>query len=89
MAIGARPVDILRATTLQTLTLVGIGIGLGLLSSTGVAMLVRNLLFEVSPWNLETQMVSAGVVTLCAVLAALWPIVQAARLDPSVALRHS
>lgn len=91
MALGARPVDILRATGLRTLIFVAAGITSGLAGSIVTATLLRNLLFDVSPWNwnVQTLVVSAAVVTACAALATLWPAVRAARLDPSTALRHS
>lgn len=89
MALGASPIDIVRATALPTLMLVVAGIGFGLASSVATGVLLRNLLFAVSPWNIETQAASAGLVALCAVLAIVWPAVRAARLDPSIGLRHT
>jgi predicted permease len=89
MALGAQPIDVVKRTALRTLMLVSAGIGFGLTSSGVSAVLLRDLLFDVSPWNAETQLASAGLVVVCAALAIFWPVMRAVRLDPSSALRDA
>jgi predicted permease len=89
LALGAQPRDILRATTFRTLRYVAAGIASGLAGAIATALLLRSVLFEVSPWNAQTLVSSAAIVAVCAALATLAPALRAIRLDPADTLRHS
>ena len=89
MALGARPLDVLRATAFRSLLFAGAGIAFGLLGAIATAALLRSVLFGVSPWDVQTLGSSAAVVAACAAVATVWPAARAARLDPSATLRRS
>ncbi len=87
LALGARPGDVGRwvAREAARLTAWGLAIGLGLALGAGQAL--RSLLFGASP--ISAAALLGAPLTLCAIalLAALGPIRQAVRVDPSTTLR--
>jgi predicted permease len=87
MAIGARPVDIALHIQKHAGIWTGVGVIAGLAGSFALARSIRGLLFEVSPDDPVSLLVSAGVLLVTAALAAWIPSYRAARIDPVIALR--
>ncbi|HXX21927.1 MAG TPA: ABC transporter permease [Terriglobia bacterium] len=88
MAIGARPVDIALQIQKYAGIWTGIGVIGGLAGSFALARTIRGLLFEVSPNDPVSLLVSATVLLVTAALAAWVPSSRAARVDPVIALRN-
>jgi predicted permease len=88
MAIGARPVDIALHIQKYAGIWTGVGVIAGLAGSFALARTIRGLLFEVSPNDPVSLLVSAAVLLVTAALAAWIPSYRAARIDPVVALRN-
>ncbi len=88
MAIGARPLDIALQIQKYAGLWTGIGVAAGLAGSFALARTIRGLLFEVSPGDPGSLLVSAAVLLVTAALAAWIPSSRAARIDPVIALRN-
>lgn len=86
MALGARPLDVLKAVIGRGLALALLGIGCGLLLSTVVTRVASRLLFQVS----ATDPLTFGAVSLflafTAFAASYMPARRATRIDPMQAL---
>jgi predicted permease len=88
MALGARPLDVLRLIVSHGMRLAGVGLAIGLVLALAVTRLVTGLLYGVSPTDPVT-LVAIGALLLSVTLLASWiPARRAARVDPMVALRH-
>ena len=87
LAIGARPVDLLRMVLGQGLRLAGAGVALGLLGALALSRVLEGLLFGVGPTDPPTFVAVAAVLVLAAVVACTLPAQRAARVDPLRALR--
>jgi len=87
MAIGARPVDIAWQIQKHAGIWTGIGVAVGLGGSFALARAIRGLLFEVSPGDPFSLVISTAVLVVTAALAAWIPSYRAAHIDPVVALR--
>jgi putative ABC transport system permease protein len=87
MAIGARPVEILRMILGQGLALALVGVVLGFLGALWLTRLLQQLLFEVEPTDPLTYAGVAIVLALSALVACYIPARRAARVDPMIALR--
>lgn len=88
MALGARPVDVLRLTLGQGMRLTLLGIGAGLAGALAMNSILRSLLVGISPTDPATYGVVALLLALVALLACYLPARKAARVDPAVALRQ-
>jgi predicted permease len=88
MALGARPVDVLRLVlgTTLLLQLVGVAIGIGI--ALGAGKVYANMLFGVTPRDPVTFIGVALVLTAVGLLACWIPARRAGRVDPLVALRY-
>jgi putative ABC transport system permease protein len=87
MALGATTGNILRLVLRHAGTLLALGLALGVAGAFGVARLLRQLLFEVQPFD-PLVFASVTLAFLGAGLAAcLIPARRAMRVDPIVALR--
>ena len=87
VALGARPVDVLRIVVRQALLLSAAGAALGLAGGMALARLMRGLLYGV---GVNDPLTFAGVValfTLVAAAASYVPARRAVRMDPLAALR--
>jgi ABC-type antimicrobial peptide transport system permease subunit len=88
MALGARPVDVVQLVLGQGLALAASGMAAGLVASRWLALLLKSLLYGVSPTDPVTIGVSVMVLGLVGLVATAVPAWQAARLNPMVALRE-
>jgi putative ABC transport system permease protein len=87
MAIGARPVEILRMVLGQGMALALVGITLGLMGAFALTRLLQRLLFEVGPTDPLTFVGVALVLSAATLVACYVPARRAARVDPIIALR--
>jgi predicted permease len=87
MAIGARPVEILRMVLGQGMALALVGITLGLMGAFALTRLLQRLLFEVGPTDPLTFVGVAIVLSAATLVACYVPARRAARVDPIIALR--
>jgi len=87
MALGATRLDVLRLVLKQGMRLVGLGLGVGLLTSLGLARLLRDYLFGISPRDPLTFLVAMLLLAVVGMVACLIPARRATRIDPMVALR--
>ncbi|HEV2196154.1 MAG TPA: FtsX-like permease family protein, partial [Candidatus Acidoferrum sp.] len=88
MALGARPLDVMRLVIGQGMILAGAGIAVGLLAAVGVARLFSSLLYGISTADPLTFGSVAMVLALSALAACYFPALRAMRVDPIVALRY-
>lgn len=87
MALGASPNRLQALVVLQSLKLTAIGAGVGLLFAAGLARLVSEMLFGVSPLDPVAFGGTVAVLALVAAVASYVPARRAARVNPVVALR--
>ena len=87
MALGARPVDILKLIFCESMTLTLVGVGFGLVGAYAVTRVMKTLLFGVTSTDPFTF--SSVTLLLCSValLAGYIPARRAMRVDPMAALR--
>lgn len=89
VALGARRGDVLRQVIGQGMLFAAIGVAAGVLVSLGMARLIANLLFAVSPTDSATFAGVATLLSLVALLACWLPARRASTVDPMVALREA
>jgi predicted permease len=87
MALGARPRDVIGLVSARTLRVVSLGGVLGLLLAFGIARLIANQLFGVTPLDLPAMLGATVLMATVASVAAYIPARRASRIDPMVALR--
>ncbi|HEX6650439.1 MAG TPA: ABC transporter permease [Pyrinomonadaceae bacterium] len=88
MALGARPLHVLRLIFSQSLGMLLIGIVIGLAGAFALTRLMRTLLFEITATDPLTYVSVIGLLTLVALLACYIPARRAAKVDPLIALRY-
>jgi putative ABC transport system permease protein len=86
MALGANPRSIATLVFRQGATWMGLGIAGGLVGIGLIALLLRDLLFGVSPFDPLILGIALAVIAACAAMASLMPIRRATRVDPAVVL---
>lgn len=87
MTLGADQRTVLWMVMREALILGAWGIGLGVVAALGLARLLRNLIFGMSPTDLVT-FVGATILMLAVIIAAAFaPAWKAARVDPVAAMR--
>jgi putative ABC transport system permease protein len=86
MALGARPVDILRLILFESMTLTLLGVLLGLVGAYAVTRVMNSLLFGVASTDPFTFASVTLLLCSVALLASFVPARRAARVDPLVAL---
>jgi predicted permease len=87
MALGARPLDVLRAVASQAGGLLLIGLLIGLSGAAATGRVVSSLLFSVRPGEPVVFVVAAVGMVAIALVATGIPARRAMRVDPIVALR--
>jgi putative ABC transport system permease protein len=87
MALGARPVDILRLILGESMTLTLLGGSFGLVGAYAVTRVMKSLLFGVA--STDPSIFTSVTLVLCSValLASYIPARRAMRVNPMVALR--
>jgi predicted permease len=88
MALGAGRGDVLGLVVGQGMKLALIGIGAGLAGAMALTRVLRNLLFEIKPFEPLTFLAVTVTFTAVALLACWLPARRAAKVDPMEALRH-
>ena len=87
LALGAEPRRVRRMIVMRGLRLTGAGLLVGLFGAAGVAQLLSNLLFGISPFDPATYLTIAAILMAVATVACWLPARRAAATDPVVALR--
>jgi predicted permease len=87
IAIGAKPLDVLRLVMSKGLVLVGIGAGLGVAMGFAVERLMNAMLFNAGGTDLLVYLVVVPAMVLATVLAAYAPARKATHIAPTLALR--
>ena len=87
MALGALPADIRRAVVGEAMALAGVGLVVGVGGALVLTRLMQSMLFEVSPADPASFVVTVVVLGGTALAAAWLPARRAMRVDPMVALR--
>jgi putative ABC transport system permease protein len=87
IALGAQSTTVLRLIVGKGLRLAMLGIAAGCLGAFGMARLMENLLFGVTPTDQSTFVLSPILLLFVALLACLAPACRATRIDPLVALK--
>ncbi|HWP43066.1 MAG TPA: ABC transporter permease [Blastocatellia bacterium] len=88
MAVGARPLDVMKLVAGQAMKPVFAGLILGLGVAFVGSSVLESLLFEVSSTDPSTYLATAALLTAVAVAACYLPARRAAKVDPVIALRH-
>jgi predicted permease len=88
MALGAASRQVILLVQRQTLVPVGAGLGIGLIASIWVSRLAGSLMFGLDPHDPAAFAAVVVLLTIVAALAAWFPARRAARVDPTIALRH-
>ena len=87
MALGARPVDVLRLVIRQGMTLTLAGLVVGIVAGTFATRVLSDMLFGVAPRDPLTFAGVPVLLLLVAFLACYIPARRATRIDPLTALR--
>ena len=88
MALGARPAGVVVTVLKRNGWLTLAGVALGLLTALAAARLMESLLYAVSVRDPLVYAATGALVLFAAALAASWPALRAARVDPTESLRH-
>jgi ABC-type antimicrobial peptide transport system permease subunit len=88
MAVGASQADILRLVMANALRLIVPGVTLGLVLTLTLSRFLSSLLFNVSAHDPMTFAGVMGLLILVTLLATLIPGISAAKVNPTIALRH-
>src|SRR6185503_17839684 len=88
MALGARPLHVLRLVFAQSLGMLLIGVVIGLAGAFALTRLMRTLLFEITATDPLTYVSVIGLLTVVALLACYIPARRASKVDPLIALRY-
>lgn len=88
VALGASSGNVLALVMRQGLTLAGLGIVVGTLGALGLTHLFASLLYGTTPTDPLTFATAPAILLIAAALACWIPARDAARIDPSLALRR-
>ena len=88
VALGARPIDVLRLVFAGGVRTVAVGLGAGLCGAFALTRLLDSLLFSVPATDPIAIAAAVGTLALVAVIAHWLPARRALRIDPAVALRQ-
>jgi ABC-type antimicrobial peptide transport system permease subunit len=87
MALGSQRSDIIRLVVVAGLKLAAAGCLIGLAIGLVVSNILRSFLFDVSPFDPVTMVMTSVVVFVLAIVASALPARRAASVDPIQALR--
>lgn len=88
MALGAQTSGVLWLVLKESMVLLGIGIAAGIPAAFAATRLLQDQLFGLSPHDPSTFAIAVASVAVVAMLAAYFPALRAAKVDPMVALRY-
>lgn len=88
IAIGARPVQVVRLVLGRTLVLLASGATIGLVLSLAAGKVLTNIVYETSPHDPVVFALVVGAIGLLGLLSSLAPTRRALRIEPTIALRH-
>jgi putative ABC transport system permease protein len=88
VALGARPMAVVRLVISETGLATLVGLGLGLAGGIAAARFITVLLYEVKPSDIWSITAPLTCLLFVCSLSALLPALRAARVDPSTALRY-
>ena len=88
LALGARPVDILRMVVRQSMILVTVGTVIGLGGAVALTRVMSSMLYGITATDARAFLIPPLVLGAVALLASYLPARRAARVDPMVALRY-
>jgi ABC-type antimicrobial peptide transport system permease subunit len=87
IALGAPGGEIRQLILRWALSLAALGIVIGAAGALGLTRLLDEMLFEVSPTDVPTFLLVAGLMATAALVASLVPAIRATRVDPIEVLR--
>jgi putative ABC transport system permease protein len=87
LALGARPLDVIRLVLRQGAKMAAAGVAAGLLLAVALGRLIQGILFGVSFWEPLPLFATAALLVGVVLLASLLPARRAAAVDPMAALR--
>jgi ABC-type antimicrobial peptide transport system permease subunit len=87
MALGAVPQSVYRLVMVEAVWLVGRGAALGAIGAVMAGIFMRDLLFDVKPWDVPTMLAAACLLTISVLLASYLPARRAAAVNPVEVLR--
>ena len=88
MALGARQADVLKMIVAQSFRMAGAGLAIGLPLAYVLTRVASSLLYNVIVVDLRALAAFTAILALAALLAAYFPALRAARVDPAVALHE-
>jgi putative ABC transport system permease protein len=89
VALGAKPVEVVRTVMSRGLGAVAIGLGAGVMLALGLGRVISALLYGVSAHDPLIYVAAPTILGLVAVASALLPALRASRVDPIAALRDA
>jgi len=87
MALGARPLDVLRMILRESAALAGCGFAIGGAGAAMLARIAKVLLYGVTPTDPTAFTFALVLLITVALIAAITPAYRAAQLDPAATLR--
>ena len=87
MALGANPGGVLRLVLRSAFATVGIGLALGIPLAFAAGRLIASQAYGVAGFDVPALTIAIAALSLSALVAALFPALRAASLDPASALR--
>jgi predicted permease len=88
MAVGARPVEVLRLVLVKTAVLLVFGSLVGLALALAVGQVISSIVYEAQPRDPLVMVSVWFAIALLGLFASWAPARQAMRVDPTIALRH-